>query len=147
MLKPTTTTNTTTSPVHTTTCQSNYPSPDPDTCWLWCDCDCNNRATSCNIVRFRVHNCDCGCDATAMWLRTEINMFIFMRGCTRLQPITAQESVWAWSTSGGVIAYCYFYAFRLINKGNLLFADLFLFSCVDFVRYGTWITYEIDVSK
>jgi len=25
-----------------------------------------------------------------------------------------------WSTSCGVIVYCYFYVFRLINKGNLL---------------------------
>jgi len=55
-----------------------------------------------------------------------------------LQPITMQESVWAWSTSCGFIVHCYFYVFRLINKGNLLFADLFfLFNCVDFVRYGT----------
>ena len=52
-------------------------------------------------------------------------MFISRRGCTRLQPIAAQESAWAWSTSCGVIVYCYFYVFRLINKGSLLFSDLF----------------------
>jgi len=62
---------------------------------------------------------------TVLWLRPEINMFIFLRGCTRLQPITAQDSVWAWSTSCGVIVCGYFYVFRLINKGSLLFADLF----------------------
>jgi len=57
-----------------------------------------------------------------------------------------QESVWAWSTSCGVI-YCYFYVFRLIIKGNLLFALIFVSNHVDFTRYGTRITYEIDVCK
>jgi len=58
-----------------------------------------------------------------------------------------QESVWAWSTSCGVIVYCYFYMFRLISKENLLFAVMFLFNHVDFIRYVTRITYEIDDSK
>jgi len=53
-----------------------------------------------------------------MQLQPEINMFIFLRGCMRLQPITMPESVWAWSTSCGIIVYCYFYVFRLINKGS-----------------------------
>jgi len=56
---------------------------------------------------------------------------------TRLQPITTQESVWAWSTSCGVIVYCYFHVFQLNNKGNLLSAVVFLFNDVDFIRYGT----------
>ena len=99
-------------------------------------CDCDDRATSCNIVRFRVHDyCDVDRDATAMWLRPEISMFTFLRGCTRLQPITAQDSVWAWSTNCGVTVYCYFYVFRLINKSNWLFAVIFLFNYVDFMRY------------
>jgi len=115
--------------------------------WLWCDCDCDDRATSCNIVRFRVHNCDWDCDATAMWLRPEINMFIFLRGCTRLQPIAMQESAWAWSTSCGVIVYCYFHVFRLINKDNLFFAVIFLFNYVHFIRCETWIMHAINVSK
>jgi len=46
-----------------------------------------------------------------------------------------QESVWAWSTSCGVIVFCYFYVFRLIIRNN--FAVIFLFNYVDFVRYGT----------
>jgi len=58
-----------------------------------------------------------------------------------------QESIWALWTSCGVLVYCYFYVFRLINKGNLLFAVIFLFNYVDFIRHGTGITYEIDVSK
>jgi len=45
-----------------------------------------------------------------------------------LQPITMQESVWAWSTSRGVIVYCYFHVFRLINRDNLLYAVIFLFN-------------------
>ena len=48
-----------------------------------------------------------------------------------------QESVWAWSTSRGVIVYSYFHVFWLINKGNLLFAVIFSFNYVDFVHYGT----------
>jgi len=86
-----------------------------------------------------------------MWLQPEINMFIYLPGCTMLQPITMQESVWAWSTSCGVIVYCrthyrassvycYFHVFRLINKGSLLFAGLLLFNYVNFIRYETWIT-------
>jgi len=42
-----------------------------------------------------------------------------------LQPITMQESAWAWSTSCGVIVYCYFHMFWLIKKNNLLFAVMF----------------------
>jgi len=45
--------------------------------------------------------------------------------------------MWAWSTGGGVIVYCYFHVFRLITKGNLLFVVIFLFNYVDFLRYGT----------
>jgi len=41
----------------------------------------------------------------------------------------------------------FFQAFRLIIKGNLLFAVIFLFNYVDFIRHGTGITYGIDVSK
>ena len=53
---------------------------------LWCDCDCDDRATSCNIVRVRVHNyCDVDRDATAVWLQPETNMFIFLRGCIQSQ--------------------------------------------------------------
>jgi len=55
----------------------------------------------------------------------------------RLQPITIQESLRAWSTSCGVIVYCGFHVFRLITKGNLLFAVIFLFNSVDFIRYET----------
>ena len=62
-------------------------------------------------------------------------MFIFLRGCTRLQPITTQESMWAWSTKCGVTVYCYFYVFRLINKSSWLYAVIFLFNSVDFMRY------------
>ena len=51
--------------------------------------------------------------ATAMWLQPEINVFIFLRGCTRSQPITMQESMWAWSTGCDVIVYCYFHVFWL----------------------------------
>ena len=61
-----------------------------------CDCDvtdCDDHAMSRNIVRFCVHNCDCYCDATAIWLRPEINVFIFLPGCTRLQPITMRERI------------------------------------------------------
>jgi len=47
-----------------------------------------------------------------------------------------QKSVWAWSTSCVVIVYCYFHVFRLINKGRLLSAVIFVFNYVDFVRYG-----------
>ena len=36
-----------------------------------------------------------------------------------------------------VIVYCYFHVFRLNNKGNLLFAVIFLFYYVDVIRYGT----------
>ena len=45
-----------------------------------------HRAISCSqsLLRLRLR---CNCDASAMWLRPEINMFIFLRGCTRLQPI------------------------------------------------------------
>ena len=38
------------------------------------------------------------------------------------------------------------YVFRLTNEGNLLFAVIFLFNYVDFIRYGTWISYK-NVSK
>ena len=61
-----------------------------------CDCDvtdCDDHAMSRNIVRFCVHNCHCYCDATAIWLRPEINVFIFLPGCTRLQPITMREGI------------------------------------------------------
>jgi len=51
--------------------------------------------------------------------------------------MTMQESVWAWSTSYGVIVYCYFHVFRVTNKGNLLFAVIFLFNYIGFIRYGT----------
>ena len=61
-------------------------------------------------------------------------MFIFLQGCTRLQPITMHESVWAWSTRCGVTVYCYFYVFRLIDKGKLLFAVIFLFDYANFMR-------------
>jgi len=40
-----------------------------------------------------------------------------------------------------------FYMFLLINKSNLLSAVIFLFNYVNFICYGTRITYEIDVSK
>jgi len=64
--------------------------------------------------------------STAMRLQPEMNMFIFQRGCTMLQPISMEESVWAWSTGCGVIVYCYFHVFRLTNKGNYsLFAVIF----------------------
>ena len=102
-----------------------------------------HRATFCSQLRLRLW---CYCDLTAMWLQPEICTFIFLRRFTRLQPITMQESVWASSTSCGVIVYCY-HVFLLINKGNLLFAVILLFNYVDFIRYGTWITYEIDVRK
>ena len=51
--------------------------------WLRRDCDCDNRATSCNIVQF------CNCDATAMWLQTKLNMFIFS---ARLQEVAANHN-------------------------------------------------------
>jgi len=57
-----------------------------------------------------------------------------------------QESLWAWSTSCGVIVYYYFRVFRLTKNGNLFFAVIFLFNYVDFQRYETGITYEIDVN-
>ena len=69
-------------------------------------------------------------------------MFIFLRGCTRLQPVTMQESVCAWSTSCGVIVYCYFYVFRLISKTIYCLLLYFLFNYANFIRYGTWMTYE-----
>jgi len=69
-------------------------------------------------------------------LRYLVIPFVFMRGCTRLQPFTMQESVWARSTSNGVIVYCYFfYMFWLISK-NFLFAILSFFIYADFIRYG-----------
>jgi len=58
-----------------------------------------------------------------------------------------QESAWAWSTSCDVIVYCYFYVFWLIKKDILLFAVIFLFKYVDFIRYGTRMMYGIDISK
>jgi len=92
-----------------------------------CDCDCDNfMHCKCNILRFRVHNnYDCDCDATAAWLRP-----FSLRGGARLQPITMQESVWAWSTSCSVIVFCYFHVFRPINrpKHNLIFTDILLFN-------------------
>ena len=54
-----------------------------------------------------------------------------------LQPITMQESVWAWSTGCDVIVYCYFHVFRFINKRNLLLAVILLVNFVDSIRYGT----------
>jgi len=36
------------------------------------------------------------------------------------------------SVRTGVVVYCYFHVFRLINKCNLLFAAIFLFNYVDF---------------
>ena len=43
-----------------------------------------------------------------------------------------QESVWAWSTSCGVIVYCYFLRVSVINEGYFIFAVIFLFSYVKF---------------
>jgi len=51
--------------------------------WLRRDCDCDNRATSSNIVQF------CNCDATAMWLQTKLNMFIFS---ARLHKVAANHN-------------------------------------------------------
>ena len=51
------------------------------------------------------------CDATAAR-----NKLVHLSA--RLQPITMPESVWAWSTSCGIIVYCHFCVFRLINKGS-----------------------------
>jgi len=73
----------------------------------WCDWD--KCAISCNFVFTIV-------TATVMQLRPEINMFISLQGCTRVHPITVQLSVWAWSTSCGIIVYCYFHVFRLLIK-------------------------------
>ena len=114
--------------------------------WVKCTIDCELKIAT-EWMKRGVHNCDY---ATVIQLWCDCNqkyMFIFLRGYTRLQPITAQEYVWAWSTSCGFIVYCYFRVFRLINKGNLLLAVIFLFNHVDFIRYGTCTTYEIDVSK
>jgi len=59
-----------------------------------------------------------------------------------------QESIWAWSTSCGLIVYCYFHVFRLTNEGNDYYSQTyFLFNYVDFIRYGNSVTYLIDVSK
>jgi len=55
-------------------------------------------------------------------------MFIFLRGCTKLHEVAANHNagigVWAWSTSCGVIVYCYSQVLQPINKGNLLFAAI-----------------------
>ena len=107
------------------------------------------RATA-TAVQLHATTCDfvfTSATATVTPLQPEMNMFIFLRGCTRLQPNTMQESVWAWSTSCGVIVYCCFRVFRLINKGNLLSAVVVLFNYFDFIRYGTRIAYETDVTK
>ena len=59
-----------------------------------------------------------------------------------------QESIWTWSTSCGLIVYCYFHVFRLTNKGNGYYSlTYFLFNYLDFIRYGNSVTYLIDVSK
>ena len=50
--------------------------------------------------------------------------------------MTMQESVWALSTSYGVIVYCYFHVVRVTNKGNLLFAVIF-FYLITSVSYVT----------
>jgi len=42
--------------------------------------------------------------------------------------------MWAWSTRCGVTVYCYFYVFRLTDKGKLLFAVIFLFNYANFIR-------------
>jgi len=68
-----------------------------DKTWKYSVITLRPSSTSNDIISFS------DCDATAMWLRPEMNMFIFLRGCTRLQPITMQESIWAWSTSCGII--------------------------------------------
>ena len=78
------------------------------------------RASSCSQLWLRLWR---NCDVTAT--RNEHVHF-----SARLQPVTMHESVsvWAWSTSCGVIVYCYFHVFQLINKDNLLIADIFLFN-------------------
>jgi len=45
----------------------------------------------------------------------------------RLQPITTQESVCAWSTSCGVIVYCYFHAFHASFSANPPYRSLSFF--------------------
>jgi len=111
--------------------------------WLRLRRPCNvmqHRATSCSQLRLW-----CNCDVTAARNK---HVHFCLRSCTRLQPITMHESVWAWSTSCGVFVYCYFYVFLFISKGDLLFSGhVFIWLYVDAVRYGTWIAYEIDVSK
>jgi len=92
--------------------------------WLRLRRPCNvmqHRATSCSQLRLRLWS---NCDVTAARNK---HVHFCLRSCTRLQPITMHESVWAWSTSCGVFVYCYFYAFLLISKGDLLFSVMSLF--------------------
>ena len=86
----------------------------------------------CNVMQHRAMSCShlwlrqwCSCDVTATRNKR-------VRFSARLQPITMQESVWAWSTSSGVIVHFHFHVFRLINKGNLFFSVIFLFNYVSF---------------
>jgi len=72
---------------------------------------------------------------------TRKSKFIFLRGCTKLHEDAANHSA---GIGMGVVYQLWhqlftviFYVFRLTNKGNLLFAVIFLFYYVDFIRYGT----------
>ena len=50
------------------------------------DYDCDVIATTVQRhMQHRVNNCDCEYDTTAMWLRPEINAFVFPRGCSQSQ--------------------------------------------------------------
>ena len=103
-------------------------------------------ATSCDFV-FTI-NVTATVNATAMWLQPEINVFIFPRRCTRLQPITMQESVWAWSTSCGFIVHCYFYVFRFINKGNYCLPSYFYLNMsISYIAELEWRTKSTSVNK
>ena len=77
-------------------------------------------AISCSQLWLRLW---CNCDVTAT--RNE-GVYFFIPGCTMLHEVAANHKagigmgVVVWLTSCGIIVYCYFYVFRLINKGNLL---------------------------
>ena len=72
---------------------------------------------------------------SAMWLQPEINTFIFLRRCTRLQPITMQgvvDQLWRHCFRPTLV----FYIFRFINKNNLSFAVISSFNYVDFMLWN-----------
>ena len=67
--------------------------------WLRQSCDAmQHRAISCSQLWLRLW---CNCDVTAT--RNE-GVHFFIPGCTKLQPITKQESVWAWSSGRPAVA-------------------------------------------